>query len=183
MSVPDASPSKRVCSVEQCFEKHSARGFCVHHYRLWKRHGDPLFDAHGDSARFWRKVDKTKTCWLWTGGKNELGYGRFYFDGRIQPPHRISYEWLVGPIPDGLVIDHLCRVPACVNPDHLEPVPQRTNILRGTSPVARRAAQTECKKGHPFSGRNLIQDGSHRKCRICTNEGFRRRRAQRNESP
>jgi hypothetical protein len=72
-------------------------------------------------------------CWLWTGGKDTTGYGRKSVKGRLQPAHRVFYEAARGPIPSGLVLDHLCRVKLCVNPDHLEPVKQVTNVRRGTS--------------------------------------------------
>ena len=90
------------------------------------------------SARFWAKVDKTETCWLWTGGQS-AGYGRFGFKGRPNlGAHRFAYELLVGPIPPGLDLDHLCRVRNCVNPDHLEPVTRRENLLlRGGGPSER----------------------------------------------
>lgn len=79
--------------------------------------------------RFWAKVD-VGVCWLWTGSTNGNSYGRFSLDGRMVPAHRWAYEALVGPIPPGLQIDHLCRVPLCVNPDHLEPVSQADNKRR-----------------------------------------------------
>ena len=72
-------------------------------------------------ARFWMRVTKDY-CWLWTGETATNGYGRANIDGRNQPAHRVAYEWLVGPVPDGLELDHLCAVRNCVNPVHLEPV-------------------------------------------------------------
>jgi hypothetical protein len=83
--------------------------------------------------RFWPKVCKTETCWLWTAFKNRDGYGRFNAGGN-QPVlvHRFAYELLVGPIAEGLELDHLCRVRACVRPEHLEPVPHRENLRRGS---------------------------------------------------
>ena len=81
--------------------------------------------------RFWAKVKKTDGCWLWTGWKNDRGYGNFEVDStRTVKAHRFAYEVLVGPIPDGLTLDHLCRNPSCVNPEHLEPVTLRENIMR-----------------------------------------------------
>ena len=70
-------------------------------------------------VRFWEKVDKTDDCWLWIGGRRPTGYGQFWDGTRNVSAHRWSYEALVGPIPEGLVTDHLCRVRNCVNPDHL----------------------------------------------------------------
>lgn len=119
-------------------------------------------------------------CWLWTGGKNR-GYGRttdgYLADGRQRRVgvHRLMYELLVGPIPDGLQIDHLCRVPACCNPAHLEPVTARENTMRSSAPSALRAAQTECIYGHAFTSENtyVFERGGYRQCREC-----RRRRSR-----
>lgn len=114
---------------------------------------DPTFFTPVFYARFIAKVDKTDTCWLWTAAMTPLGYGRFRA-GRLLQAHRWSYEYHVGPIPDGLVLDHLCRTPRCVNPDHLEPVTHRENILRGETVAAHRAAQTHCKRNHEFTPEN-----------------------------
>lgn len=69
--------------------------------------------------RFWAKVDKSDKCWNWTASTDRTGYGKFMFEGRLQPAHRLSFSWLKGEIPDGLVIDHMCFNRVCVNPDHL----------------------------------------------------------------
>ena len=86
--------------------------------------------AQDPQQRFWAKVNKTPDCWLWTGGKHGYGYGRFYLHGRYVRAHRYAYELLVGAIPSGLVIDHLCRVRVCVNPAHLQPVTHQINCQR-----------------------------------------------------
>lgn len=96
--------------------------------------------------RFWSKVDKTDDCWLWTGYIDGQGYGQFHHDGRVGYAHRVAYEALVGPIPSGLHIDHLCRVTACVRPSHLEPVTQAENLRR------QGAAITHCPQGHEYTG-------------------------------
>lgn len=98
----------------------------------------------------WEKVRKTSTCWLWIGCLDKDGYARS--GGRNM--HRLAYEEAVGPIPDGLTIDHLCRVRNCVNPAHMEPVPIRENIMRGDTQAARKAAQIVCVNGHPFNKAN-----------------------------
>lgn len=126
--------------------------------------------------RLWSKVD-VGVCWLWTASVRPDGYGQFR-DAELRTvvlAHRYVYELLVGPIPDGLTLDHLCRVRHCVNPDHLEPVTRRINIQRGFSPSTTNAKRTMCAKGHPLSGKNLyIRPGGRkagmRTCRTCKSE-------------
>mgnify|MGYP003501961059 CR=1 FL=1 len=104
--------------------------------------------------RLLRKIRYDSGCWVWSGlrASGNWNYGRVTgLDGRQTAAHRLAYELLVGPIPDGLVIDHLCRNPACVNPIHLEPVTTEENVRRGAS--CRHSADT-CTKGHPFSDEN-----------------------------
>lgn len=106
-------------------------------------------------------------CWLWMGQLSNVGYGLFNLDYRIRNAHRVAYELVKGAIPDGLVLDHLCRVPSCVNPDHLEPVAQRENVLRGISLAACRAAMTHCLRGHVLSEENLYRYKTQRRCKTC----------------
>ena len=80
--------------------------------------------------RFWRKVKKTDTCWLWTGTLSNLGYGQFYPSGKPMLAHRYSFEHFKGPVPEDLELDHLCSTRNCVNPEHLEPVTHQENCLR-----------------------------------------------------
>ena len=104
-------------------------------------------------------------CWMWTGAKDPMGYGALMVDRRKMLAHRFVYQRLRGPIPIGLVLDHLCRHESCVNPDHLEPVTQRENMRRG-----QKVAQTHCKRGHLLAGPNLELDRlriGHRICREC----------------
>jgi HNH endonuclease len=133
--------------------------------------------------RFWRKVEKTEACWLWTAHISPSGYGIFKYDGTPKNAHRYAYQLLVGPIPEGLEIDHLCRVRNCVNPEHLEAVTHLENVRRGVyvaMPILTRinAEKTHCKYGHPFSGNNLIvrkygnNGKTRRECRTCTGIGF-----------
>lgn len=116
---------------------------------------------------FWAKVDKTGQCWLWTACKNRAGYGQIRYRNEKWLAHRLSYVMLVGPIPEGQVIDHLCRVPACVRPDHLEPVTQRVNNERGNSVTTANARKTHCPRGHPYDEVNTYWNGHGRHCRIC----------------
>lgn len=128
----------------------------------------------GTQAPISERLDRLSTvddngCWIWDGYKQN-GYGYIKVNGRSRRAHRVSYELHVGPIPEGLVLDHLCRVPCCVNPDHLEAVTQHLNLLR--SPITVNGRQ-ECHQGHPLSGPNLyVTPSGCRQCRQC-----KRRRA------
>lgn len=123
------------------------------------------------SERFWAKVvgDDFKKCWLWTGPFKPEGYGKFAVGRKRQyQAHRFAYEDMVGEIPPGLQLDHLCRVRACVNPWHLEPVTNRVNSIRGDG-RAGRARHTSCQRGHPFDAVNTIHVQGRRRCRECVN--------------
>lgn len=138
-----------------------------------------------DSVRFWSKVDKTAAggCWEWTASKTKNGYGKFRWGAGEKLPHRFAYELLVGPIPSGLHIDHLCRNRACCNPDHLEPVTNRENLLRGDTIPARHAAKTHCPKGHPYAGDNLYIDPTGKRgCLTCRKDAVRRHRDRKKEA-
>ena len=117
-------------------------------------------------------------CWIWHGQRNNAGYGMAFRicscgEGTtFMPAHRMAYLMIVGPIPDGLVIDHLCRNPPCVNPAHLEAVTARENTIRGTSPVAINAVKTHCIRGHEFTPENTVPHKSesgkiNRRCLTC----------------
>ena len=132
----------------------------------------------GLEARFWPKVRMTHTCWIWTGA-TAMGYGRINAGGRhgkSLQAHRVAYEFMVGPIPAGLQLDHLCRNKRCVNPLHLEAVTQRENLLRGDTIPGRNAAKTHCIRGHEFTPDNTILRGrveGGRDCRTCKRERSR----------
>lgn len=98
-------------------------------------------------GRFWSKVTKTDTCWLWNGDKSKFGHGRFLYDNLRVNAHRYSYETFVGPIPEGLLVCHKCDVPACVNPDHLFLGTQKDNIQDCVKKG--RWTQAKLKKLHP----------------------------------
>jgi hypothetical protein len=115
-------------------------------------------------------------CWLWDRGCTGAGYGAY----QVKPSrvvvgaHRFAYEQLREPIPKGFHIDHLCRVPSCVNPDHMEVVTRKVNILRGVSPAAKNSRKEECYEGHLLSGGNLYVVYGQRRCRKCHSERQRR---------
>ena len=118
-------------------------------------------------------------CWIWQGCRDEYGYGEIGMGGDAGPTrkvHRVTYEHFVGPIPDGLTIDHLCRTPSCVNPEHLEPVPLAVNVRRGWAARPHRIAGT-CRNGHDMTPENTTS-GKNR-CRECARERNRAYKARR----
>lgn len=133
-------------------------------------------------ARFWAKVDKSDHCWVWTAAKNPEGYGRFGMGQRLVYPHRLVAAHIYGAIPDGMVVDHLCRNPSCVRPDHLQIVSMRENTARGELAAVTRAYQqskTHCPRNHPYSGDNLyVNPSGQRQCRECMRQAKRAYRAR-----
>lgn len=113
--------------------------------------------------RFWSKVDKTDSCWLWKGALQSRGYGHLQIYGNAVLAHRHSYALAKGAIPKGRVIDHICRVRNCVNPDHLELVSPKENTMRGIGPTAINRRKTTCRLGHEF----MVRGNGKRRCRIC----------------
>lgn len=112
-------------------------------------------------------------CWPWPKGKNNTGYGIITWHGRKQTAHRVVYEQMRGPIPDGLTLDHLCRNRSCVNPWHMEPVTLKENILRGQSPAALHARKKVCPWGHAYTS-HIVKGKAHRFCKTCKNASARR---------
>jgi hypothetical protein len=161
------TPETLICAVDGCDLLGKESGLCHTHYcRKW-RYGTTELQTRPLDERIWKFVDKTATCWLWIGTKSH-GYGTIRDRGMTIKAHRAMYELLVGPIPIGLTIDHLCRVTNCVNPDHLEPVTQRINNLRGTGVSARNAAKTHCPQGHRYDEINTRIYRGMRYCRACS---------------
>jgi hypothetical protein len=133
------------------------------------------------SQRFEQRVDKASDgCWNWTGSRtSDRVYPRFCVAKTSYVlAHRWAYEQYVGPIPAGLTIDHLCRNTLCVNPDHLEPVSNVENIMRGDGPCAQNARKTHCKRGHRLTRDNVYRRTSPngkaaRQCKTCTLEAYK----------
>lgn len=120
------------------------------------------------------KLDQVSGCWTWTGSRTRRGYGHAHVGGGIRSAvHRIVYELVVGPIPDGLTLDHLCRNRACVNPAHLEPVTNHENILRGLIPSANRDRCKNDRHDLATVGIYVDSEGTQR-CRACRLESKRR---------
>lgn len=107
-------------------------------------------------VRLWRRIEKIENggCWLFHGSKDLNGYGHFWWGGKLRLVHRLVYEALVGKIPDGHQLDHLCRVPSCCNPSHLEAVLPRVNFLRSHNPFAVLRNERRCKNGHDITSEN-----------------------------
>lgn len=137
--------------------------------------------AEKAQARFWAKVAFPAAldgCLQWTAGKDIYGYGQFSVGRRTFGTHRAAYLLLVGPIPPRLVLDHLCRSRGCVNPDHLEPVANRENILRGETITAANLAKDACVHGHPYDEANTYIFRGERICRTCRSGRRARYRAR-----
>lgn len=167
------------CANERCERPSKTRGYCASHYRMARMNGTlPLLPPKTWVDRYWEKVRKTDSCWLWTGAIADTGYGTHGIDGKTKLAHRIAVELDGRSIPKGMVVDHLCRVRNCVRPDHLEVVTFRVNIARGTSPSSV-ARQTEtCHRGHSLADAIVVLRSNGkvtRRCRTCRND---RRRAQ-----
>jgi hypothetical protein len=147
------------------------------HYSRWRTKGDPLAvmirePNRSEWDRFWSKVD-VGDCWQWTDSLAIEGYGSFRVGDRSIRAHRWTYEHLVGPIPAGLQLDHLCKNRGCVNPDHLEPVTQQENIRRGAQGAYLRA-RTHCPSGHAYTpGNTYVQAKGTRSCRECARRATR----------
>ena len=111
-------------------------------------------------------------CWLWLGDSVKGGYGRVFDGKRKVLSHRMSYEVFVSPIPDGLTIDHKCKVTCCCNPNHLEPVTMKENTMRGNSFSKVNALKTHCQNGHEYTNENtyLYKKNKRRECVICMKE-------------
>ena len=168
---------RSICTVALCGRSEIARGYCPGHYQRWRKYGTagatPICDNHRYTLiqRWAAKVrlpDTSEGCWIWTAARQKGGYGSIGSGlGSTILAHRYAYQLFVGDVPDGMELDHLCRNTACVNPNHLEAVPHRVNMLRSEAPPGHHARKTHCKNGHPFDEANTYRRGVGRACRAC----------------
>jgi hypothetical protein len=144
-----------------------------------------------DIERFMQRVERVENgCWLWTGTVHKFGYGVARHRGHRVRAHRLAYELFIGPVPDGLTVDHVCHNGSgcdgghaclhrrCVNPAHLEAVTNGVNVLRGESPLARHARKTHCPRDHEYTSENTRVYRGKRYCRACHRDYERTRRAE-----
>lgn len=112
--------AQRTCSIDGCEKVVKARGWCSFHHFRWWRYGSPLREPKTVEQRFAEKVLRTDSgCWVWTGAKNNHGYGQIYDHCRLVYVHRWAYEHHIASVPEGLCVLHRCDNPPCCNPAHL----------------------------------------------------------------
>lgn len=182
MAGADSAVRDPVCDVAGCVKPVKARGVCTAHYQSLPREAlRPPQDRTVDPlVRLLAKVSVSDDgCWDWTASERSCGYGTFWLDGHTELAHRASYRMHVGPIPEGLELDHSCRNRLCVNPAHLEPVTPAENMRRQMVSNGTGSARTHCREGHEFTAENTYWvrgKNNARRCRACLRVQDRRRR-------
>lgn len=170
--------STKYCRIDGCESKHDSHGLCGKHRMRQRRHGDASKGRPSLGELLLRHIDvDSDGCWLWTAKVSKGGYG--VVSGKSLLAHRVSYETYKGLIPDGLVVDHLCRVTHCVNPDHLEAVTQKENLRRRDIALGMATAKTHCPQGHEYNETNTyLSPQNRRSCRECSKNRARIKRAE-----
>ena len=167
------------CIVDWCERVILARGLCGSHYKRLLRYGDPTGSPkrRTPEERFALNTRKTESCWEWTGTILKTGYGKFVIKKKQYLAHRIAYEMAYGEIPDGLVIDHLCRNRKCVNPEHLEAVTNEENLRRGAGYAIANGMRDSCIHGHKYTPENIYRSPGRGeiRCRTCARIADRKR--------
>ena len=174
---------KARCSVMGCDEPVRCKELCRVHYERMRRWGTPWrthrsWDAH-PGERLLARLDFPETgCWIWQGSKTKYGYALVVVDKKNMYGHRLSYELFRGPIPKGYVIDHLCRVTSCVNPDHLEAVTNSENALRAAPYNTTRTKRPSrwCRNKHVRTPENTKVTADGHRCLICLEAKAAKRR-------
>lgn len=184
-----------ICSIPDCDKKVHSKGLCQAHYRYQKKHGTPVYVPPTAEERFLAFTDppNAEGCWPWTGSLDSKGYGKFWDGERLIGAHIWAYEHWIGPA-DAASSDHTCHKAGvcmkvmdcphrrCVNPEHLEPVTQQENVLRGNAPALtrqRRDSSTHCRNDHEYTPENTyIRPDGYRACRACIRDAMTRFRAK-----
>jgi HNH endonuclease len=127
------------------------------------------------AADFWKHVKRTPDCWLWTGRLSGNGYGNFSINWKSVSAHKFAYEQVIGKVPSGMTLDHICRVRHCVNPLHLRVLTRKANVLCGIGPTACNARKTLCKNGHPL---DAVRKNGGRRCKTCARLAWHRKKLE-----
>jgi hypothetical protein len=188
-NLPNNQSTINKCAVANCERPVPGKHLCRTHRERLRRKGNLEYQYKPSLIeRFWQYVEKSDadSCWNWKGALTKKGYSVFSVNAKYTRGHRFSYELAKGKIPKGLVVDHLCRNTSCVNPNHLEAVSGRINILRGLSPSAKNATKTHCPKNHEYTYENTGYTITRRYCKQCKKERARAtrwaRKSAKNES-
>lgn len=190
------NPVEGSCSVDGCDDPAKSRGWCNRHYHRWAKHGDPMGGGKVRRRRLpWpesllqRMEPQPNGCIYFTGYLDDHGYGVVATDDGQRKAHRAAFEHFVGPIPEGMTLDHECHNGSgciggdtdclhrrCVNVEHLKPKPTGENQAASHNS---NAAKTHCPQGHAYDEKNTYLWGGGRRCRLCAAAAQARRRAKR----